>query len=1030
MDTGNKQRDVYDFPGSSEPKIIMKKVPAKTTMENLKVPNTYGKSKIGRSRTMIAPNSPPAAPAQNMRRRGSDAGRAMNMNEDKLSNSPPVAQEQAPKRSLKESIQRKIEEKAAAMTQKEDVIVAEDGDTIAVEEPAKAKSPAMTYVKIKRSKTSMAVASPSAIDDETSKRSVDDSALHKNKKRKSDVHIDEQPSFGLPQPKRYQRSKNIAASPRSHGQTAAPAEVVDLSSSPVDPVDQVPDTIVTLTASMPKSLLKSSTDTILIPPTKTQDKSSGSTAPNGKATVDSNESVIMDSNVSVAKATKSSGSKECSISHGHPGTPGFDSSQEKAETASSVLKKVNELVNSPAAPPTGQKPDTSSPLAISFDKGLVGRSIVLVPEPTDSQKEQYQTVSISSDDGHAITASLPSVMSAAKVEKWSGASSTVANSTWKEKNSGSDSAQKRAPTMEPLSSQLAPSSRRPNKRSKTVTESTTPTRRGRSASIHSDAPPSSSGSDIMVKSGRKKMGRSKTMASGDEPAKSSFQPRRTHIVKTITTYEKLKDPDEPVPSSPDVEASADVDMTNTQTGSACGTKRKSDVADFEVIEEPQQKRQEKSQEELDLEMAHKLQEEMDREDAEPETRAKRRGPSTPKVAEPEPAPEPSSQDTGLPPPEMYKPRLSSRRSKSLSAKADLSAIETFIDALPRPGRKPKGKKVAKEKEASVPEEVKVVEKENVEPQKEPAVVDIDASGDIVMEDADTVVVDGAPKSFFNRDKTVEEVAAPVKVSAVPKKIGRAKSKSSAPTTTAVQDEAEDEVVALKKRGGAAKAVINDTDDSGDELMMDVDEEPAKPKTTAHGRGARHRRVASITASAKAASKSKETGDNEDDDDDEDMPIKPTVRSGRANATEKAPSAKTGAKSKEIVDTDDDQDEDEAAASKPAGPVKALAPAPAPKSAAIAPTPLPKPRGIIRQNSTPGFKAPTMANNKSTSVETDVPQTPRKDKEMRGSQELTPKSTPPGIVPHSPLRGGVVPLRVGLSKRTRLPSLLKIIRKDK
>lgn len=1029
MDTGNEQRDVYDFPRSSEPKITTKKVPAKTTMESLntKTTKTYGKSKVGRSRTMVAPSSSPATPAAQRQRRGSDAGRAMDSSAEKLSSSPPVVQEQAPKRSLKEIIQRKKEEKAAAMKQKEDITMVEAEDTIIVGEPAKVKTPVKTYEKIKRSKTSVASVSPALAD--KIKRSTDDIGLDKHKKRKSDVHVDDEAPFELPLAKRYQRRKSMAGSPQANTKPKdrSPADIVDLSSSQVDPVDQVPDTIVTPTSSMPKPLLISSTDTVLVPATKSQDESSSSTAPNGKAAVDSHESVIMDSNVSVVKATKSPSSKESSTGHGHPGTPSFDSSQEKAETASSVLKKVNELVNSPAAPATGQKPDTSSPLAISFDKGLVGRSIVLVPGPTDSQKEQYQAVSVSSDDGHAATASLPAVMSAAKVEKWSGASSTVANSTWKERNSGGDSGQKRAPSMEPLSSQPAPSSRRPNKRSKTVTESTTPTRRGRSASVHSDAPPSSGGSDVVVKSGRKKIGRSKTIDSGDEPVKSSSQPRRTHVVKTIITYEKLKNPDESAPSLPNADLGADFEMADTQAGSARGTKRKSDAADLDVNEEPQPpKSQEKSQVELDLEMARKLQEEMDKEDAEPETRAKRRGAPSPKVVDPEPETVQSSLDAGFPSSEMYKPRLSSRRSKSLSAKADPSAIEALIDALPRPGRKGKGKRAAKEKEAPVPEEVK----ENVEPQKEPAVIDVDAGGDIVMEGADMIVVDEAPKSFFSREKSVEKAAAPVKVLAVPKKIGRAKSKSSAPAVTAVQDEdAEDEVVAPKKPGRAAKAVINDTNDSGDELMMDVDEELVKPKATARGRGAPNKRAASITASVKTVPKSKERVDSEDDDDDEEMPAKPTGRSNRSKPTEKAPAAKPSEKPKEIVDTDDDQDEDEVP-SEPASPVKAPTPAPAPKPAAVAPTPLPKPRGITRQKSTPGFKAPTMTRNKSISVETDVPQTPRKDKEQRGSQELTPKSTPPGTVPHSPLRGGVVPLRVGLSKRTRLPSLLKIIRKDK
>ena len=88
MDTGqNKQRDVYDFSGSSEPTVITKKVPAKTTMESLnsKKTKTYKKAgKIGRSKTMVAPSSSPAAPPQEKRRRGSDAGRATNVNEDKL----------------------------------------------------------------------------------------------------------------------------------------------------------------------------------------------------------------------------------------------------------------------------------------------------------------------------------------------------------------------------------------------------------------------------------------------------------------------------------------------------------------------------------------------------------------------------------------------------------------------------------------------------------------------------------------------------------------------------------------------------------------------------------------------------------------------------------------------------------------------------------------------------------------------------------------------------------------------------------
>ena len=137
------------------------------------------------------------------------------------------------------------------------------------------------------------------------------------------------------------------------------------------------------------------------------------------------------------------------------------------------------------------------------------------------------------------------------------------------------------------------------------------------------------------------------------------------------------------------------------------------------------------------------------------------------------------------------------------------------------------------------------------------------------------------------EKPVEDVEAPVKVYTMPKKIGRAKSKSSAPAATAEQDEdAAAEVAAPKKRGRADKAVINDTDDSGDELMMYVDEEPAKPKATARGRGAGHKRAASISASAKADPKSKETVDSEDDDDDEDMRMKPTGRSGRAKATDR------------------------------------------------------------------------------------------------------------------------------------------------
>ena len=115
MDTGqNKQRDVYDFPGSSEPTVITKKVPAKTTMENLnsKATKTCGKAgKIGRARTMVAPSSSPAAPPQEKRRRGSDVGRAIDVNEDILPSSPPFV-EQVQKRSLKESIQRKKEEKA------------------------------------------------------------------------------------------------------------------------------------------------------------------------------------------------------------------------------------------------------------------------------------------------------------------------------------------------------------------------------------------------------------------------------------------------------------------------------------------------------------------------------------------------------------------------------------------------------------------------------------------------------------------------------------------------------------------------------------------------------------------------------------------------------------------------------------------------------------------------------------------------------------------------------------------------------
>lgn len=1032
MDTGPK-RDVYDFPGSSGPTVITKKVPAKTTMESLntKTPKMYGKSKVGRSSTMVAPSSSPAAPVQDRRRSASDTRRTMDINDEKLSSSPPVALEQAPKRSLKKTIQRRKEEQAAAIKQKEDITMAEAEDTVIVEEPSKVKTPVKTpvktYGKVVRSKTIGASVSPASMD--TSKRSSDDIGLDKYKKRKSDVYVDDEAPSEVPPEKRYQRRKNMAAShgPDSitRGGPDPPAEFVNLSSSQVDPVDQVPDTTVSPTASMPKSLLKSSTVTVLVPPTKSQVNSSGSTAPKANTTMDGNESVIVGFNVSLVEATKSSGSKQSSTGHGHPGTPSFNSSQDKAATASIVLKKVAELVNSPVTPETGQKPDTSSPLAVSFDKGLIGRSIVLVPEPTDSQKEQYHSVSANSDDGHAASASLPAVMSAAKLEKWSGTSSTVPNSTWKERNSGDDTGQKRAPTMEPLSSQPQPSSRRPNKRSKTVTESTTPTRRGRSASVRSDNPPLWGGSDIVVKSGRKKIARSKTMATGDEPAKSCSQIRSTHIVKTITTFEKLKDPDESAASFSDAGLAADVEMADTQTASARGRKRKSDAADLDTVEESQpQKTHEKSQEELDLEMARKLQEELDKEDAEPETRAKKRGAPSLKVVDPEPERLKSSQHAGLPPPEMYKPRLSSRRSKSLSAKADPSAVETFIDALPRPGRKGKGKK----KDVLTLDTVNVVEKENVEPEKDSSANSVDAGGDIVMEDTDTIAVDEAPKSFYNREKPVEEVAAQVKVHALPKKIGRAKSKSSAPAATAVQDEdAGDEVFAPKKRGRTAKAVINDTDDSDDELMMDVVEEPVKPKARARGRGAAIKSAASIADLAKAAPKSAETVGSEDEEDDWEMLAKPIGRSSKAKSSEKAPPVKPAAKSKDIVDTDDDQDEDEP--SKPASLVKPPTLAPAPKPATVAPTPLPKLRGITRQKSTPGFKAPTMTRNGSNSAEIDVPQTPRKEK-VQGSQSFTPKSTPPGTVPHSPLRGGVVPLRVGLSKRTRLPSLLKIIRKDK
>lgn len=921
---GKEIVDVYDFPGSSNGK--MKQITekgARTTMDAMKEKSktTYGSAKRGKS--AINPGSGPQ-----------DIGGCAKPDHVHHSGDSSI----------------------------EDFEMENFKKLVARVEMEKSKSPPKTYGKSRRTKTGLPSSSSALL--VVVEKASDDQQLG-NRKRKSDGYAEssQDPLSELPKPKRFQRQQSLSASQSSlklaEKEQARMEHMMEVSASQIDPVIQIPDTITQAFEAAGNSAFS-----VQVPNTISQEMRNHVTGG------ETHPSVGDSSAISVIPATTSSEGNALAHQpeYALPSVEG-DGSQKLNSVVDQDTIRSTEAADASNAVDVRNSPS----LSISFDRGLETTGVVLIePNLTESQKDEYRVVSVSSSFDHALELLAHNEIGPSTIHEIGGASSTVANSTW---------TSPRVPTAEPLSSPEVAQTSRKMKRSKTGLEPEKPShRRRRTLSGVAVGIPSSSPFEAPRSSGRQMSRRETEARSKSEEGLTSPKRKRMHVTTTVVTYEKLKDPDAPPKSLlPATSSSKTAKLGKTarqrhtwkdsgdddlpHPSSVANSRQIGDVkqgaacasSDKTLMPRHIESEDELTQEQRDVVLAQKLQKQLNAEDERP----RRSDPATPKPVEEEALPSSQDFDAGILK-EMYKPRLSSRRSKSMASKTDLDAHERFVNTLPDARRKKRATK-AKTKDASTQEngETKILSTTGAAEQSEPAIDDTNL--------------------------VIEETMAASKPNKEVEKNGRSKSRVSpppGPITIETADEDEDAIVA-PSRSRRSKPVVADSED--ELAMLDNKSAPQVLSTTAQ--------PASRKSNTVQKRVSEEVIDSEDSDALSSVGPSP-------NKAETAPPLPLP----------------EAVNGQPTGQVKTV----------------PITNKNKRQKSD-FFKPPLIVKRSSTSaaselsVETGL-QTPSK-------QGNAPQSTPEETLkeraktPHSPLSSGRVPYRVGLSKKTRLPSLLKIIRKD-
>lgn len=338
---------------------------------------------------------------------------------------------------------------------------------------------------------------------------------------------------------------------------------------------------------------------------------------------------------------------------------------------------------------------------------------------------------------------------------------------------------------------------------------------------------------------------------------------------------------------------------------------------------------------------------------------------------------PGSQELGYPK-EMYQPRLSARRSKSMSAQADVIAFEEFSNGLPMTKRRRSTKE--KEKKKKEAEEVTSIEVSATREGRNRVVVELGepATPSPVNDDAaavhqaNTAVPEAETETRGPSIEPSDALPSPtnppqqIPVVALPKPRGRPPKAPHAaalkPISPPQEDDAQQDEVVQPKRGArppktaVAKSALVVADSDADEEESVEASDAVRERAT------------------KGVAKSKEiVGSDEDEDDDDDVDMIQTRPRGRPAkpATAKFASVTTTSKA-------------DAASSKSA-------------------------------SKTPLQSTPTP----DTAKDAQTPQKPRTPQQAMKAGTGTP---------HSPIHSGKVPYRVGLSRRNRIAPLLRIIRK--
>jgi hypothetical protein len=335
---------------------------------------------------------------------------------------------------------------------------------------------------------------------------------------------------------------------------------------------------------------------------------------------------------------------------------------------------------------------------------------------------------------------------------------------------------------------------------------------------------------------------------------------------------------------------------------------------------------------------------------------------------------PSSQEIGLPR-ELYQPRLSARRSKSMSAQADIIASGKFAEGLPVVKRRRGKAKEVTEKEKGVGEESNVAEvvskpKESVEKRE------IRASGQDLVG-----ILEQAPELASLQDN-----------GQIPDMGGDAFEKPSLPLFPI-----EEPAIAQPKPHGrpprkpsTATTTTKSVPDAQHEQSQH-EEIAQQPKRRARPPKAAPSKSAPIIGDSDA--------ETEDETASETAVLGPR-RTDRGAAEKQA-------KPKEIIGSDADEA------------IDTIQPDPKPRG---------RPRKVPAEKSVPPAEI-SMGKEvrrhaaQSGPTSTPPPDTPRKPTTPQQQQVRGGMATP-----HSPLQSGKVPYRVGLSRRMRIAPLLKVIRK--